>query len=71
MIATALQKAGIPLDQSDSINNKSTRQKETMAKNRKSKVNLTKLQFTRHVWQEVDRHQQEKLQSAICGLSEE
>lgn len=82
MIATARQKAGMPLDasgtplksytnQSESINNKLTRQKEAMAKNDKTKVNLTKLQFTRHVWEEVDRHQQEELQLAICGLSEE
>ena len=82
MIATARKKAGMPLeasgtplksyaDQSESINNKLTRQKEAMAKNDKSKVNLTKLQVTRHVWEEVDRHQQEELQLAICGLSEE
>lgn len=82
MIATARQKAGMPIDangtplksytnQSESINNKLTRQKEAMAKNDKSKVNLTKLQFTRQVWEEVDRHQQEELQLAICGLSEE
>ena len=77
MIATARQKAGIPLDafgipfksytnQSESINNKLTRQKEAMVKNEKSKVNFTKLQFTRDVWEEVDKHQQEELQLAIC-----
>ena len=82
MIATAREKAGMPLDasgkplksytnQSESINNKLTRQKEAIAKNDKSKVDLTKLQFTRDVWEEVDRHQQEELQLAICGLSEE
>ena len=82
MIATARQKAGMPLDafgmpfksytnQSESINNKLTRQKEAMVKNEKSKVNFTKLQFTRDVWEEVDKHQQEELQLAICGLSEE
>ena len=82
MIATARQKEGMPLDafgtplksytnQSKSINKKLTRQKEAMAKNDKSKVNLTKLEFTRHVWEELDRHPQEELKLAICGLSEE
>ena len=80
MIATARSKAGMPMDtsgkpvkcytnQSESINNKLTRQKKALAKNDKSKVDLTKLQFTKEVWEEVDRHQQEELQSAICGLS--
>ena len=32
---------------------------------------MTKLQFTRDVWEAVDRHQQEELQLAVCGLSEE
>ena len=82
MIATARSKAGMPIDtsgkpvkcytnQSESINNKLTRQKEALAKNDKSKVDLTKLQFTKDVWEEVDRHQQEELQLAICGLSNE
>ena len=48
-----------------------TRQKEAIAKNDKSKVNMTKLQFTKDVWEEVDRHQQEELKLAICGLSDE
>lgn len=82
MIATARLKAGMPLDtsgtplksytnQSESINNKLTRQKEAMEKTDKSKVDLTKLQFTRDVWEQVDMHQQEELKLAICGLSEE
>ena len=82
MIATARLKAGMPLDtsgtplksytnQSESINNKLTRQKEAMEKTEKCKVDLTKLQFTRDVWEQVDMHQQEELQLAICGLSEE
>ena len=69
MIATARSKAGMPIDtsgkpvkcytnQSESINNKLSRQKEALAKNDKSKVDLTKLQFTKDVWEE-----------AICGLS--
>ena len=45
--------------------------KRSYGKNDKSKVNLTKLQFTRDVWEAVDRHQQEELKLAICGLSEE
>ena len=70
-----LDTSGAPLksynNQSESINNKLTRQKEAMERNDKSKVNLTKLQFTRDVWEQVDKHQQEELQLAICGLSEE
>ena len=42
-----------------------------MERNDKNKVNLTKLQFTGDVWEQVDSHQQEELQLAICGLSEE
>ena len=42
-----------------------------MERNDKNKVNLTKLQFTGDVWEQVDRHQQEELRLAICGLSEE
>ena len=82
MIAPARKKAGMPLDksgtplrsysnQSESINNKLTRQKEGMVKNDKSKVNMTKLQFTRDVFEEVDKHQQHELQLATCGLSNE
>ena len=82
MIATARKKAGMPTDksgkplksytnQSESINNKLTRQKEAIAKNDKSKVDMTKLQFTKDVWEEVDSHQQEELTLAICGLSGE
>lgn len=40
-------------------------------KNDKSKVNMTKLQFTRDVFEEVDKHQQHELQLATCGLSNE
>ena len=75
-------KAGMPNDESgkplksytnhsESINNKLTRQKETMAKNDKNKVDLSKVQFTRNMWEEVDRHQQEELKLAICGVSSE
>ena len=42
-----------------------------MERNDKSKVNLTRLQLTRDVWEQVDRHQQEEIQLAMCGLSEE
>ena len=82
MIATARIKAGMPNDesgkalrsyinQSESINNKLTRQKEAMAKNDKNKVDMSKVQFTKNVWKEVDRHQQEELKLAICGVSSE
>lgn len=82
MIGTARKKGGMPIDksgkplksysnQSESINNKLTRQKEAMVKTDKNKVNLSKLQFTRDVWEEVDSHQQDELQFTICGLSAE
>ena len=82
MIATARIKAGMPNDesgkplksytnQSESINNKLTRQKEAIAKNDKNKVDMSKVQFTKNVWEEVDRHQQEELKLAICGVSSE
>lgn len=82
MIATARSKAGMPNDesgkplksytnQSESINNKLTRQKEAIAKNDKNKVDMSKVQFTKNVWEEVDRHQQEELKLAICGVSSE
>ena len=58
MIATARIKAGMPnresgkplksyTNQSESINNKLTRQKEDMAKNDKNKVDMSKVQFTK------------------------
>ena len=71
MIAMARTKAGMPINvsgkplksytnQSESINNKLTCQKEAMAKDQ-SNINLTKIQFTREVWEEVNSHQQEEL----------
>lgn len=62
MIASARLKAGMPLDtsgtplksytnQSESINNKLMCQTEAMEKADKSKVDLTKLQFTQDVWE--------------------
>jgi len=82
MIATARIKAGMPNDesgrplkcytnQSESINNKLTPQKEAMANNDKNKADMSKVQFTKNVWEEVDRHQQEELKLAICGISSE
>lgn len=79
MIGDARKRAGMPCDQfgtplrsytnqSESINNKLTRQKEAIVKNDKNKVDLSKLQFTKDVWEEVDKHQQEELQMAICGI---
>ena len=68
-------RSGTPLgsytNQSESVNNKLTRQKEAIVKNDENKVDLSKLQFTKDVWEEVDKHQQEELQMAICGLSAE
>ena len=58
-------------NQSESTNNKLMHQKEATERNDKSKVNLTKLQFMRDVWEQVDKHQQEELQLAICGSIEE
>ena len=80
MITTARIKVGMlnyelgkPLksytNQSESINNKLTHQKEDMAYN--DKADMSKVQLTKNVWEEVDRHQQEELKLAICGISNE
>ena len=58
-------------NQSESVNNKLTRQKEGITKNDKSKSDMSKLQFVRDVWEEVDKRQQYEMQMALCGLSEE
>lgn len=58
-------------NQSEQVNNKLKQQKEAIAKKGKSKGNMTKLEFVRDVWEEVDKQQQLELQMAICGLSEE
>ena len=82
MIGDARKRVGMPCDQfgtplrsytnqSESIKNKLTRQKEPIVKNDKNKVDLSKLQLTKDVWEEVDKHQQEELNMAICGLSAE
>ena len=82
MIATARSKVGMPkdesgkplksyTDQSESINNKLTCQKEAIAKNDKNKVDMSKVQFMKNVWEEVNRHQQKELKLAICGVSNE
>lgn len=83
MISSARRKAGMPdvvesgkpalrfTNQSESVNNKLTRQKEGITKNDKSKSDMSKLQFVRDVWEEVDKRQQYEMQMALCGLSEE
>ena len=83
MIATARRKTGMAdldnkgkparcfTNQSESVNNKLTRQKEAMTKSDKNKSDMSKLQFVKDVWQEVDRQQQFEMQMALCGLSEE
>lgn len=82
MISSARRKAGMPdigdsgkpafcyTNQSESVNNKLTRQKEALTQNDKSKNDMTKLQFVRDVWEEVDRQQQFEMEMALCGLSE-
>lgn len=45
--------------------------KEAITGKAKSKSDLTKLEFVRDVWEQVDQQQQLELQLAICGLSEE
>ena len=42
-----------------------------LGKNDKTKIHLSKLQFTKDVWEEVDKRQQDKLHMAICGFSAE
>ena len=75
MIAKARSKAGMPknisgkpvkcdTNQSESI----TVQKEALAKNNKSKVDLTKLQFMNGMLEEVNRHQQDELSWPFVGL---
>ena len=82
MIRNARKKAGMPTDkmgnvlrsytnQSETVNNKLTRQKEAIIGKAKSKSGFTKLEFVRDVWEQVDQQQQLELQLAICGLSEE
>lgn len=82
MIAKSRRKAGMPSDSNgkplrcytnmaESINNKLTRQKEAVTRKDKSKDNLTKLDFVRDVWEEVDRQQQLELSKAVCGMSDE
>lgn len=82
MIGSARKKPGMPCDQfgtplrcytnqSESVNNKLTRQKEAIVKNDKIKIDLSKLQFTKDVWEEVDKHQQDELHMAIYWLSAE
>ena len=55
-------------NQSESVNKKLTRQKEAIDK---SKSDMSKLQFVRDVWEEVDNRQHYEMQMALCGLSEE
>ena len=53
------------------MNNKLTRQKEAITRKEKGKSNMSKLEFVRDVWEEVDNQQQRELQMANCDLSEE
>ena len=82
MIKNARKKDGMPTDkmgivlrsytnQSETVINKLTRQREAITGKAKSKSDLTKLEFVRDVWEQVDQQQQLELQLAICGLSEE
>ena len=72
MIAKSRRKAGMPSDSNGkplrcytnmagSVNNKLTRQKEAVTRKEKSKDNLTKLEFVKEVWEEIDRQQQLEL----------
>ena len=66
MIRNARKKDGIPTDimgnvlrfytnQSETVNNKLTRQKEAITGKAKSKCDLTNLEFVRDVWKQVDQ----------------
>lgn len=79
MITTARKKAGMPSDksgkvlrcytnQSESVNNKLTRQKEAISGKAKSKNDLKKLEFVRDVWEEVDKQQQLAIYIYIDGV---
>ena len=84
MIRNARKKADMPTNkignylrsftnQSKTVNNKLTRQKEAISEKAKSKSDLTRLEFVRYLWEQVDQQQQQQLelQLAICGWSEE
>ena len=58
-------------DQSESLNNILTRQKEAVSKAPKKKALTKKLFFVKNVWEEVIQHQCNALTKAICGTSEE
>ena len=58
-------------NQYETVNNQLTRQKEAITGKAKGKSDLTKLEFVRDVWEQVDQQQQFELQLAICRLSEE
>ena len=81
MIQCQRKQAGMPYDhtgikparpytnQSESLNNILTRQKEAMSKAPKSKVPTKN--FVKNVWEEVTRHQPNELTKALVGMGEE
>ncbi|KAK3711391.1 hypothetical protein QZH41_003530 [Actinostola sp. cb2023] len=82
MTTKARQKAGMPCDeggkplrcysnQSECINNVLTRQKEAFTGDDKAKKKLTKLEFIRDVWCVVENHQEQEVQLALCGQSDD
>ena len=69
MIRNARKKAGLPTNkmgndlrsysnQSETVNKKPTRQKEAISGKAKSKSDLTRLEFVRDLWEQVDQQQQ-------------
>ena len=82
MIQCQRRKAGMPCDesgkprrsytnQSESLNNILTRQKEAISQAPKKKVPTKKLFFVKNVWEEVVRHQSNEITRALCGMGEE
>ena len=69
IVHTARKKTGMPCNasgkqkkhftnQSETINNKLTRQKQAMEKKDKGKNKISKLEFVRDLWIKIDEHQQ-------------
>ena len=54
-----------------SVEKKFTRQKEAVTRKENSRDNLTKLEFVKEVWEEIDCEPQLELSKAVCGMSNE
>ena len=82
MIAKVRRKAGLPDDQtgnpvrcytsaSESMNNVMKAERNSFLRHNPGVSKLSKLQFTRHVFESIHERQQEEVKMTIAGLSEE